>query len=356
MISAKVVADSIYNGNRITTLELVMPRIILAEFNTHRMISKNSASSRAIPFNKTVEMVENNPFVPIAWQKHHKGMQGNEYLIDEHDIEVSKLTWLDARDEAVSQAKRLYDCGVTKQLCNRLLEPFMYHKVLCTATEWENFFVLRCPQYEFGNSVFRSKKDSLIKIEEVLGESDFNNTSDYLQWATINKGQAEIHMMVLAEAIWDTMNESTPRELNPGEWHIPYWQNIEPFKVGAEIPDTNGETILSTIIPNMIRISTAMAARTSYTTVGDEKEISFERLVGIHDKMITANPFHASPFEHCARAMSYEEFKTYFRGKAEDFDSGVAENSLIVTEASDSNFGWCRNFKGWIQYRELIEN
>lgn len=79
MISAKVIADSIlkpdYDNNpvsRITTMIVTFPRFILAEFNTHRMFSRNSASSRAIPFEKMLEVVQNNPFIPIAWQKHHK--------------------------------------------------------------------------------------------------------------------------------------------------------------------------------------------------------------------------------------------------------------------------------------------
>lgn len=42
------------------------------------MFSRNSASSRAIPFNKMVEMVRTDPFIPIAWQKDLKGMQGIE--------------------------------------------------------------------------------------------------------------------------------------------------------------------------------------------------------------------------------------------------------------------------------------
>ena len=69
-ISAQVVADSVdTRGNRLTSLLVTFPRIILAETNTHRMLSKNTSSSRAIPFKKMVESVQNDPFVPIAWQK-----------------------------------------------------------------------------------------------------------------------------------------------------------------------------------------------------------------------------------------------------------------------------------------------
>jgi len=98
MISAKVVADSKNEyGNRVTTMVVTFPRIILAEFNTHRMFSRNSASSRAIPFEKMVKAVRENPFVPIAWMRDHKGMQGNEYLTDKEEIQEAKDIWLAAR-------------------------------------------------------------------------------------------------------------------------------------------------------------------------------------------------------------------------------------------------------------------
>lgn len=155
-ISAQIVADSINpQGDRITTFLLTYPRFIHGELMTHRVFSRNSASSRAIPFEKMVKMVEEDPFIPIAWQKDHKGMQGNEYITDETDIELNKKAWLSAKGNAISSAKYLNhgvkegrDNGVTKQLCNRLLEPFMWHTTLCTFTESENFFNLRLPIYE----------------------------------------------------------------------------------------------------------------------------------------------------------------------------------------------------------------
>ena len=82
-ISAEIIADSKNQfGDRITTFILTFPRIVLAEFNTHRMLSRNSASSRAIPFEKMVQMVQDDPFIPIKWMKDHKGMQGTEYFSD----------------------------------------------------------------------------------------------------------------------------------------------------------------------------------------------------------------------------------------------------------------------------------
>src|SRR6478736_3335020 len=206
MISVKVIADSKNQfGNRITTMIVTMPRIILAEFNTHRMFSRNSASSRAIPFEKMVKSVKENPFIPIAWQADHKGMQGTEYIHndtgrggDESRIQVG---WQNAIDNAIREAEWMNMYGLTKQICNRILEPFMWHTVILTATEWENFFALRCPQYvlieEEGKlarpeltktteKIFRSRKDYLKYKEDLQFDS---NISNEIQWLQLNKGQ-----------------------------------------------------------------------------------------------------------------------------------------------------------------------
>ena len=120
-ISAKIIADSINSQNdRLTTMIVTIPSIVLAEFNTHRMFSRNSAA---------IESVEENPFIPIAWQKDHKEMQGAEYFTKE-DSQAHINWWLKAREHAVMCAKALYSehipGRVTEQLCNRLLEPFMF--------------------------------------------------------------------------------------------------------------------------------------------------------------------------------------------------------------------------------------
>lgn len=227
-IQAEIVADSLSpQGDRLTTMLITFPRFILAELNTHRMLSKNSASSRAIPFEKMVKSVQENPFIPIAWQKDHKGMQGSEYLIGEEEHKA-KTFWIQQLQNTISYSKLIHNTNVTKQLCNRLLEPFMWHTVLISGTEWENFFSLRCPQYQYNegsaelSKIFSSRKDLLNFLKEkdelaYLNVSQYNETS----WLKLNKGQAEIHMMALAEAMWDAYNESTPKELKAGEWHIP---------------------------------------------------------------------------------------------------------------------------------------
>jgi thymidylate synthase ThyX len=364
-INAKIIADSISpQGHRITSMLLTYPRIIHSEIMTHRMFSRNSASSRAIPFEKMVKMVEENPFTPIAWQKKHKGMQGTEYL-NNNKINFSIEKWLQARDSAVHHAKQLNSdlCEVTKQLCNRLLEPFMWHTTLITATEFDNFFELRTPNYQLEE---RNDFDELIKIhtfkskKDVLKEGNWYSsevkkfTSNFtnLDWLEINHSQAEIHIQALAEAMWDAMNESTPKQLASGEWHIPFGDKFDkPFIKREEtdsiivhwIPDPNldGDSATRWIQDNKVKVATARCAKLSYMNF--DGEINYEKDIKLHDQLLKDK--HYSSFEHCARAMSDEEYETNIRG---EIDTGF--------DVADKTQGWSNNFKGFIQYRYLREN
>ena len=330
-ISAKIVADSISpQGDRLISVLCTFPRIILAEVNTHRMLSKNTSSSRATPFLKMVEAIKNNPFIPIAWQSKHSGMQGSEYLTGSSEIKLLENKWLEAKDLAVQQATLLENSNVTKQLCNRLLEPFMWTTMLITGSRegWKNFFNLRCPQYKLPiepSEIYKSKKDTIKKhnYPEL-------HTMDNLWWMQYNKGQAEIHMMALAEKIYDAMNESTPKQLKESEWHIPMISDSESLKLS---------------IDDQIKLSVGRAANTSYTVVGDGKELTLEHAIKIHDKCMEL--VHSSVFEHCARAMSEIEYtgskKTGYSTIKEGQDDG-------------KGYGWCNNLKGFIPYRYFIDN
>lgn len=265
MFKAEIIADSKNEfGSRITTFIVTFPRIILAEFNTHRMLSRNSASSRAIPFEKMLKSVEENPFVPIKWMKDHKGMQGNEYFND-FESEQLNTEWREYALYSTKNAVRLNSLGVTKQFVNRLLEPFMWHTVIVTATEWENFFALRAHD------------------------------------------AAEIHMQKIAYMMLEEYNKSEPKLLRPGQWHIPFNEQID----SGYFTDT------------AIKISTAKCARVSYTVVGQEN-IHKEYLedIELHDRLLKMG--HMSPFEHCAK---------------------------VPTECCVA----MSNFYGFTQYRKLIE-
>ena len=372
------------------TVLATFPRIILSEINTHRMLSKNTSSSRAIPFLKMVEAIQNNPFVPIAWQKYHPGMQGSEYLdetvkydlisfmtilndtlsstkdekerarlskkIEEKTKIIKELLtpytllektlpewWLFARDKAVEAASILYVFDVTKQLCNRLLEPFMRTTMLITGSRegWDNFFNLRCPNYSWIDvetiQGFKSKKDMIFKWKEnnFHGLPEIN---DELGWLKLNKGQAEIHIMDLAEKIYDTMNESTPKQLQAGEWHIPFEDKINIDGVqGVKFTLKDGSTKYveaKWITEYKVKVSTAMAARTSYTVVGDEKEVDYFKMIELHDRLLSQDPPHSSPMEHACQAVTDEEYNNSFKGQEK---------------------GWFRNYKGFKSYRQVIE-
>lgn len=407
-ISAEVVADSISpQGERLTSFLITFPRIILSEINTHRMLSKNTSSSRAIPFSKMVETVVNNPFIPLAWQKNHPGMQGTEYLshtekynlvgfmsvmidtlqnygtgteefekyskkveekvqiintlLQEH-LHLSKTLdewWLFARNKAVEAASIMYVFDVTKQLANRLLEPFSWTTMLITGSKsgWDNFFRLRCPSYDLGNGVIhKSRKDALKYILD-------NNLDKFeglfiteLDWLLANKGQAEIHIMELAEKIWDAKNESTPVQLEAGQWHIPFLDKIGRFANIDLSSKVSNIEIEENIALNMIKMSVAMGARTSYTTVGEEKEVNPETLIGLHDKLLTWDPPHSSPFEHCARAMNEDEHASFIKGKLVILNEFTEEDNIEIEEPLFESKGWCYNLKGFIPYRYLVDN
>jgi thymidylate synthase ThyX len=180
LFEAKIIADSRNTfGVRLTTFVVTFPRIILAEFNTHRVFSRNSASSRAIPVTKTISMVLSEPFIPTHFGKNQRGMQAQQE-VGERTKDIARDTWIAAAYSAVEYATRLNDLGIHKQVVNRLLEPFMWHTVVVTATEWSNFFALR------------------------------------------NNPMAQPEMQILASMMQKAYDASVPRSLDLYEWHLPF--------------------------------------------------------------------------------------------------------------------------------------
>lgn len=317
MIKAEIIADSLSDqGHRLTTFILEFPRIVLAEFNTHRMLSRNSASSRAIPFQTMLQMVSHNAFIPVKWMQDHKGMQGTKFFDDmtckeawseidrcfnyeEYSKKPAKqhLTtlWLNARDMAVQCAKNMAELGVSKQIVNRLLEPFMWHKVIVTGTEWENFFALRAHE------------------------------------------AAEIHIQELAHKMLEVYNDHQPIKLKGGEWHIPFYED---FKKGEENSKRLSELVRSGIVKDgweaQIKIATARCARVSYNDF--EGKDDYDADIRLHDRLLVAG--HMSPFEHCAQVMTEEESWQKY--------GSYPENPY--------GNGWCGNFRGFVQYRKTLTN
>src|SRR5262249_47272516 len=139
VISANVVADSLAPcGSRLTTFVLKYPRMVHCEFLTHRAISRNSSSSRAIPNWKMVVSVFDDPAMPVEWGQNCKGMQSKKALPRSRQW-ACRLVWLTACYLSCGLSWVLGKLGAHKQLANRLLEPFAHITVVATATNWQNF-------------------------------------------------------------------------------------------------------------------------------------------------------------------------------------------------------------------------
>ena len=357
--NCKIVADSCNTlGNRITTFELTYPRIVHAELMTHRLFSRNAASSRAVPVKKMIESVRNNMFTPLAVQKAHKGMQGSDYF-EGVELEQAKQLWIESAELALQQAEKMEKFGITKQLINRILEPYQYYQVLVTATEWENFFSLRCPKYSFGKNtenprLWKSRKDAIKDFPDWESRNDFF-------WQSINDSQAEIHIQKIAEMMWDEINSSKPKILQWGEWHVPYGDNLNDLSenlVWDKAINSTGFIIESPLVNAKLKIATARAARISYTTLGDNPKIDYEADIRLHDKLLESK--HLSCFEHCAKVMDTNEFVTFVKGQTDYLEIDEPNAGEIVSYNKvwnhDKEAGWCNNFRGFINYRYILEN
>lgn len=250
MISAKIIADSIsLAGCRVTTMQVVMHRFVLAEFNTHRMFSRNSASSRAIPIERRINEVINDPAIPLHWGKNQKGMQA-EVELDPEQQEAARVLWMRASRNAILAAADLNEVGVHKQVTNRVLEPFLWHTAVVTATEWTNFFEQRCSPL------------------------------------------AQPEIRVLAEAMREQLNSSYGMALSVDgkngwpTYHLPYISQDEFALLGEE---------------TCKKVSVARCARVSYLT--QEGKRDHEEDLKLYDRLASARPPHASPFEHVCRPL-----------------------------------------------------
>lgn len=298
-ITATIIADSISRENvRLTTMQLRYPRWIHAEGRTHRKLSleeelelptpslmadpnlsRNASSSRAIPVDKLIADVLKDPAIPMYWGANQRGMQSGA----EHDDTVmiglinhpKEAAWLIARDRAIEVARAFAEAGYHKQIVNRLLEPFSHINVVVTATEWSNFFALRA-------------------------HSD-----------------AEPHIQLLARRMATAMSRSTPRLLQPGEWHLPYVSDTEFVEAGEM---------------NSRGLSVARCARVSYLT-HEGKPPSLADDLKLASRLVSTVPLHASPAEHQATP---------------DFQVSMPNYT-----------GWSfpeqhGNLRGWRQYRKML--
>jgi thymidylate synthase ThyX len=320
-ISAKIIADSISDaGIRITTYELEYPRFIHAEFMTHRVFSRNAASSRAIPVAKAIELIIADTAMPIHWGKNQPGMSAKEECNElvKHGfishveravghlwaLATKKEAWNVARDCAIKMAEAFSAAGYHKQIVNRLLEPFSHIKVVLTATEYDNFFWLR------------KHPDAQPEIQR------------------------------LAEVMWEEREKSTPYLLKAGEWHVPYydkgfWSPASGYVMMTQFEMEETDDKYGHTLADAIAISSSCCAQVSYRRLDD----SLEKARDIYKRLVESKPVHASPFEHQATPIvcKDKDIKNYYQ------DDGFTHRDV-------HGYPWSGNFRGWIQNRQLIPN
>lgn len=317
MISAKVIQHSVSpEGIEIISYELEYPRFIHAEFMTHRLFSRNSASSRAIPVAKLIEMVRTDPAMPTHWGKNQPGMQAKEELEAFFKRQVQD-EWYGSASFAAQRAEAMSGFGAHKQIANRILEPFQWMKVVCTFTEGKNFFWLR------------DHEDAQPEIAE------------------------------LARKMFEAYKGSEAFKLNPGEWHVPYVTRLRGYSGTLTyaleyegvphdhlIYDANSGKIYEPISEEAaLKVSSSCCAQVSYRLLDQ----TLEKALMIYDRLVSSEPVHASPFEHQATPLSQ-----LIEGSSCGDYIWEGLNQPGVTHMDKDGYFWSANFKGWAQHRQLI--
>lgn len=302
-IVARLIKDSINeSGDRLCTFEVEVHRYCWSEFLTHRMFSKNAASSRAIPIANVIKMVQESPATPISWGKNKSGMQATEELTG-HDLEGAKVYWELASAYAADYAGKLASVNVHKQLSNRILEPFVMMKAVVTMTDFDNFEWLRDDE------------------------------------------EAQPEIQELAKVMVACRNESVPVKLNKGEWHLPYVDIYrDEFGILHYLDSDGGEMSLE----DAQKISASCCAQVSYRRLNDSKE----KAIDIYNKLFSGRKPHMSPCEHQATPICMEidvkdeKNVPYLPSTWEEGVTHVDRNGRLHSG----------NFTGWIQYRQTLPN
>ena len=291
MINVKVIADTIHNGKRITSLQLVMPRFILAQLNTHRVFSRNTASSRAIPTAKLIEQVRTDYVQPVQWGANKAGMQSEQEL-EAQEIEKAKEIWCHAAHTAADFAEQMAALGLHKQHANRIIEPYMWAHTIVTSTEWENFFKLR--------------------IDDA----------------------AQPEIQLLAQKMKEAMDKSVPAK---SQVHLPYITCDELNQASKATTD---------IFLQLAPLSAARCARVSYLN-HDQSKPDFKKDMETFQKLKSGG--HWSPMEHQAIAITEPDF---FVSDC-DYNPITDELSEVFAGMTEPNEVRCRNFIGWQQFRDF---
>lgn len=295
-ITAKIIAYSrAPSGQLIVTFEIEYQRFIHGELMTHRLFSRNAASSRAIPVAAIIEQVRNNPAMPIHWGANQSGMQAKQELGTFRKKAAQKL-WKIAAKAACKVAEAMTRVGLHKQVANRILEPFQTMKTVVTATCFENWFWLR------------------------------------------DHEDAQPEIRALAQAMLAELDSQDPVDLGYNDWHVPYFGH--------------GYWLLDCGIPlaDALAISSSCCAQVSFRKLDD----TLDKAKTIYARLVESEPVHASPFEHQATPM--KESENEWGVSIINVPAFFTSWQDGITHVDRKGNFWSGNFTGWIQHRQLIPN
>lgn len=267
-ITVKIVADSITDGgSRLVAWCWEYQRMIHAEIMTHRALSRNAASSRAIPAKKLRQRVLDAPAMPVHWGQNQAGMQAASEIAN---VDGARAWWLRGRDLMASHHAEGEALGLHKQIVNRVIEPWMTIAVVVSMTDHANLFHLR------------------------------------------KHAQAEPNFQVIATLAWELFHNHLPTYVPLGGWHLPYVEEDgNEFDQIAKLVGRQGIDDVKKMV------STARCARVSYLTHEGTRDV--QKDIELHDKLantasLGADPMHASPFEHPAMAVGGRQRIGNFEG------------------------------------------
>jgi hypothetical protein len=295
-IVARLITDSIsQNGKRFSTFELEYPRFIHSEFMTHRMISKNASSSRAVPIGRAIQNILDNPAFPVHWGAAQAGMQASNELIGV-PLDVAKELWRNGIEQSISLVKEFDDIGCHKQIAARWLEPGQIIKVVASGTDWDNLMWLR------------------------------------------NDDAAQPEFHELAKCVQECFEKSTPELLYPGEYHIPYVTTVRTQDGTRHYIDSNSDSLS---LDDALKISASCTAQISYRRLDDTKDKALE----IFEKLFSGTKPHMSPTEHQGTPILLSTVPW----NPSTWQEGITHVRKDGTLCSG-------NLTGWIQYRQTLPN
>ena len=295
--AAQVITDSIgHEGQHLQTSVLQYPRLIHAEFMTHREFSRNASSSRAIPVAKVIKQVRDDPAMPVHWGKNQPGMQAHEEL-PPFVIEEMKELWIKSAWAAADIAEQMMDAGLHKQVANRILEPYQWMHVVVTTASNTNFDGLR------------------------------------------RHGDADPNILLLAEMWHGSQQQSHAKQIYVGEWHLPFidesdWKTVANY---LQYESFNFATpAYFETVDLLKKVSAARCARVSYLNHEGKRPDLLEDLK-LFERLVRSEIIHASPTEHQATP-----------------DSKVLSGCSMVADWESKRLHG--NLPGWIQHRKQLPN